>query len=244
MDTQAPDIEIYNQEALRILNLLLFAPQSPVAYNIRRRWLRYSPSPGSTLRDAIIIIFRAILEEPVELELGDDYVQVFASPHLRIPADLVTTPAYRTLERGLRASCARHTLERPSMYHHYSNYKFNAILEETVSRASVVRQLATHILGFAHDTNYFQMRIELHSVVQELYYHFYTQHSHGTALRDAAMSAVYDLKLITAPYSELVRGIPPGECERERLTRSESSVFSISHDESDLDSAFHDPMSS
>lgn len=221
---------IYNEKALRILTTLLFAKQSSVSYNIRCRWLRYSPSPQYSLRQALYAIFQAILSAPIKLELGDDFAQVFECPFLRIPAKVVNeTRAYTELARGICQSFARRTIERPSMHKHFSDYRFNASLEMVINRSEIALNLCEHILAFAADENYLQIRTELYAVTQELCYHFYTIQASGGLDQDTAMNALIALKKITAPHSPTIRHLKGSDDGR--LTYSNSIISSSSEGE-------------
>lgn len=216
-------MRIYNEEALRILATIIFAKQSSVAYNVRCRWLRYSPAPQYSLRQALYAIFHAILSAAINFEIGDDFIQVFDCPFLRIPADVVaTTRAYTELARGIRLGFARQTIARPSMHKHYGDYRFNAIFNSIIDRSTIVCNLAEQILAFAADEHYLQIRTELYAVTQELSYHFYTIQASGGYNQDPAMNALLALKSITSPHSPTIRHLKGSDDGR--LTYSDSSI--------------------
>lgn len=199
------EMATYNKEALSILMVLLFSEYSNVAYNIRRRWLRYPPRTDVALRKALYIIFDGILTAPLELEIGDDYLQVFACEFLRIPADTVAVPVYATLERGLRMSFARSTVERPSMHRHYADYRYNALLNGAVDRTAIACNLAHHILAFAEDVHYLHIRVELCTMAEELFHDFYAVHASKRCDMNIAMDAALAIGKLTAPHSPVIR---------------------------------------
>lgn len=219
----ADAMRIYNEKALRILETILFAKQSSVAYNVRCRWLRYSPDPNFTLRQALNAIFHALLSATVNLEIGDDYIQVFDSPFLRIPADVVKdAKAYNEIVRGIRQAFAKQTIARPSMLRHYSVYRYNPAFHSLIDRGSIVLNLGEQILSFARDEHYLQIRQALHAVAQELSYHFYNIQACSGRNQDVAMDALVALQKMTAPHSPVIRHLKGSDDGR--LTYSDTSI--------------------
>jgi hypothetical protein len=227
-------MRIYNEEALRILATMIFAKQSSVAYNVRCRWLRYSPAPQYSLRQALYAIFHDILSSAIKFEIGDDFIQVFDCQFLRIPADeITTTRAYTELARGIRPAFARQTIARPSMHKHYGDYRFNAAFNSIIDRSAIVCNVAEQILAFAADEHYLQIRTELYAVTQELSYHFYTIQASGGHNQDHAMNALLALKSITSPHSPTIRHLKGSDDGR--LTYSDPPISYNSEVEYDGD---------